>query len=106
MSFNLRNRSFLKELDFTAAELTFLLRLSADLELAKCGGYQRPRLTGTNIAALTFEKTSTRTRTAFEVAAKDQGARGTRLDRGAKALLDSGAITLGEFDTLKARALA
>jgi ornithine carbamoyltransferase len=81
MSFNLRNRSFLKELDFTPAELKFLLRLSADLKMAKYGGYERPRLTGKNIA-LIFEKTSTRTRTAFEVAAKDQGAHVTYLDPG------------------------
>ena len=44
MSFNLRNRSFLKELDFTPAELKFLLRLSADLKAAKYGGYEQPRL--------------------------------------------------------------
>jgi ornithine carbamoyltransferase len=81
MSFNLRNRSFLKELDFTPAELKFLLRLSADLKMAKYGGYEQPRLTGKNIA-LIFEKTSTRTRTAFEVAAKDQGAHVTYLDPG------------------------
>jgi ornithine carbamoyltransferase len=81
MSFNLRNRSFVKELDFTPAELKFLLRLSADLKMAKYGGYESPRLTGKNIA-LIFEKTSTRTRTAFEVAAKDQGAHVTYLDPG------------------------
>jgi ornithine carbamoyltransferase len=81
MSFNLRNRSFVKELDFTPAELKFLLRLSADLKMAKYGGYESPRLTGKNLA-LIFEKTSTRTRTAFEVAAKDQGAHVTYLDPG------------------------
>jgi ornithine carbamoyltransferase len=79
MSFNLRHRSFLKELDFTPAELKFLLKLSADLKAAKYGGYEVPRLTGKNIA-LIFEKTSTRTRTAFEVAAKDQGAHVTYLE--------------------------
>ena len=62
MSFNLRNRSFLKELDFTPDELRFLLKLSADLKAAKYGGYEQPRLEGKNIA-LIFEKTSTRTRT-------------------------------------------
>ena len=81
MSFNLRNRSFLKELDFTPDELRFLLRLSAELKAAKYGGYEGPRLEGKNIA-LIFEKTSTRTRTAFEVAAKDQGAHVTYLDPG------------------------
>ena len=81
MPFNLRNRSFLKELDFTPAELKFLLRTSADLKLAKYGGYEQPRLRGKNVA-LIFEKTSTRTRTAFEVAAKDQGAHVTYLEPG------------------------
>jgi ornithine carbamoyltransferase len=79
MSFNLRHRNFLKELDFTPGELRFLLKLSADLKAAKYAGYERPRLGGKNIA-LIFEKTSTRTRTAFEVAAKDQGAHITYLE--------------------------
>jgi ornithine carbamoyltransferase len=79
MAFNLRNRSFLKELDFTPDELRFLLRLSGDLKAAKYGGHERPRLAGKNIA-LIFEKTSTRTRTAFEVAAHDQGAHVTYLE--------------------------
>ena len=79
MPFNLRNRSFLKELDFTPDELRFLLKLSAELKAAKYGGYEKPRLAGKNIA-LIFEKTSTRTRTAFEVAAKDQGAHVTYLE--------------------------
>jgi ornithine carbamoyltransferase len=78
MAVNLRHRSFLKELDFTPEELRFLLRLSADLKAAKYGGYERPRLVGKNIA-LIFEKTSTRTRIAFEVAAYDQGAHVTYL---------------------------
>jgi ornithine carbamoyltransferase len=79
MAYNLRNRHFLKELDFTPDELRHLLRLSAELKAAKYGGYERPRLLGKNIA-LIFEKTSTRTRTAFEVAAKDQGAHVTYLE--------------------------
>ena len=78
MAFNLRNRSFVKELDFTPEELKFLLKLSADLKAAKYGGYEQPRLKGKNIA-LIFEKTSTRTRCAFEVAAYDQGAHVTYL---------------------------
>jgi ornithine carbamoyltransferase len=81
MPFNLHQRSFLKELDFEPDELRFLLRLSADLKAAKYGGYEKPRLQGKNIA-LIFEKTSTRTRTAFEVAAKDQGAHVTYLAPG------------------------
>ncbi len=78
MAFNLRNRSFLKELDFTPEEIKFLLKLSAELKAAKYGGYEQPRLAGKNIA-LIFEKTSTRTRCAFEVAAYDQGAHVTYL---------------------------
>ena len=78
MAFNLRNRNFLKELDFTKEEFVYLLKLSADLKAAKYGGYERPRLKGKNVA-LIFEKTSTRTRCAFEVAAYDQGAHVTYL---------------------------
>jgi ornithine carbamoyltransferase len=78
MAFNLRNRNFLKELDFTPEELRFLLKISADLKAAKYGGYEQPRLVGKNIA-LIFEKASTRTRCAFEVAAFDQGAKVTYL---------------------------
>ena len=78
MAFNLRNRSFVKLLDFTPAEIKFLLKLSADLKAAKYGGYEQPRLSGKNIA-LIFEKASTRTRVSFEVAAYDQGANVTYL---------------------------
>jgi ornithine carbamoyltransferase len=78
MPYNLRHRSFLKELDFTPQELHHLLKLSADLKAAKYAGYEQPRLTGKNIA-LIFEKSSTRTRCAFEVAAYDQGAHVTYL---------------------------
>ena len=81
MAFNLRNRSFVKLLDFTPAEIKFLLELSADLKSAKYGGYEQPRLSGKNIA-LIFEKSSTRTRTSFEVAAYDQGANVTYLGPG------------------------
>lgn len=73
MAFNLRNRSFLKLLDFTPAEINFLLDLSATLKAAKYAGTEQPTLKGKNIA-LIFEKSSTRTRCAFEVAAHDQGA--------------------------------
>jgi ornithine carbamoyltransferase len=78
MAFNLRNRSFVKELDFTPEELKFLLKLSADLKAAKYGGFEQQHLKGKNIA-LIFEKSSTRTRCAFEVAAYDQGAHVTYL---------------------------
>lgn len=79
MAFNLRNRSFLKELDYTPDEWRFLLDLAAELKHAKYAGIERPMLAGKNLA-LIFEKTSTRTRCAFEVAAFDQGARVTFLD--------------------------
>jgi len=79
MSFNLRQRDFLKELDFTQQEMQYLLDLSRDLKRAKYARTEVPRLTGRSIA-LIFEKTSTRTRCAFEVAAFDQGAHVTYLD--------------------------
>ncbi|MER7772553.1 ornithine carbamoyltransferase [Kitasatospora sp. NPDC096140] len=79
MAFNLRNRHFLKELDFTPQEFRFLVDLAAGLKAAKYAGTEQPRLRGKNIA-LIFEKTSTRTRCAFEVAAHDQGATTTYLD--------------------------
>jgi ornithine carbamoyltransferase len=73
MPYNLRNRSFLKLLDFAPGEIKFLLDLAADLKKAKYSGTEQPMLKGKNIA-LIFEKASTRTRCAFEVAAFDQGA--------------------------------
>ena len=78
MSVNLKNRSFLKLLDFTPEEIQYLLDLAADLKKAKREGKERKTLTGKNIA-LIFEKTSTRTRCSFEVAAYDQGAHVTYL---------------------------
>lgn len=73
MAFNLRNRNFLKMLDFTPREIRYLLDLSRDLKRAKYAGTERQHLKGKNVA-LIFEKTSTRTRCAFEVACFDQGA--------------------------------
>lgn len=78
MAFNLRNRNFLKLLDFTPEEIKYLLDLAKDLKKAKYAGTEQPRMKGKNIA-LIFEKTSTRTRCAFEVAAADQGAHTTYL---------------------------
>ncbi|MFJ2946111.1 ornithine carbamoyltransferase [Streptomyces sp. NPDC087226] len=75
----LAGRHFLKELDFTAPEFLGLLELAAELKAAKRAGTEHRRLRGRNIA-LIFEKTSTRTRCAFEVAAADQGASTTYLD--------------------------
>ncbi|MFJ3705843.1 MULTISPECIES: ornithine carbamoyltransferase [unclassified Streptomyces] len=79
MAIDLTGRHFLKELDFTAEEFRGLLTLSAELKAAKKAGAEVQRLRGSNIA-LIFEKTSTRTRCAFEVAAADQGASTTYLD--------------------------
>ena len=76
--FNLRNRSFLKEIDFEPRELKYLLQLAEALTVAKFAGNEVKRLEGKEIA-LIFEKTSTRTRSAFEVAAFDQGAHVTYL---------------------------
>ena len=75
----LSGRHFLKELDFSAAEWGCLLELAGELKAAKRSGCEVRRLEGRNIA-LIFEKTSTRTRCSFEVAAYDQGARVTYLD--------------------------
>jgi len=79
MPYNLRNRSFLTLLDFSKRDLNHLLNLARDLKRAKYGGYEVQRLRGKNIA-LIFEKPSTRTRCAFEIAAYDQGANVTYLD--------------------------
>ena len=76
---DLKGRHFLKLLDFSPAEIDHLLRLAAELKQARRAGSERQQLTGKSIA-LIFEKASTRTRCAFEVAAYDQGAQVTYLD--------------------------
>lgn len=76
---DLHGRSFLKESDFTPREWASLLNLAAELKHAKKAGVESRTLTGRNLA-LIFEKASTRTRSAFEVAAHDQGAHTTYLD--------------------------
>lgn len=81
MPVNLRNRHFLKLLDFTPQEIRYLLMLSKELKAAKYAGTEQPQLKGKNIVLL-FEKTSTRTRCAFEVAAYDQGAHTTYIGPG------------------------
>ena len=101
MAFNLRNRSFVKEIDFSPKEWHFLLDLAARLKHAKYAGTERPRLEGKNVAVI-FEKTSTRTRCAFEVAAHDQGAHVTYLDptgsqMGHKESIKDTARVLGRF---------
>ncbi len=108
MALNLKNRHFLKELDFTSVELQFLLKLSADLKAAKYAGIEQPRLTGKNIVMI-FEKASTRTRCAFEVAAYDQGAHVTYLEptgsqMGSKESLKDTARVLGRmYDAIEYR---
>ncbi|WP_042363754.1 ornithine carbamoyltransferase [Streptacidiphilus neutrinimicus] len=108
MAFNLRNRHFLKESDFTAQEFRFLVDLSARLKAAKYAGTEQPRLRGRNIA-LVFEKGSTRTRCAFEVAAADQGAHTVYLDPsgshlGSKESVKDSARVLGRmFDAIEYR---
>jgi ornithine carbamoyltransferase len=79
MPYNLRNRSFLKLLDFSKRDLNHILNLARDLKRAKYAGFEVQQLRGKNIA-LIFEKASTRTRCAFEIAAYDQGANVTYLD--------------------------
>ena len=73
MTVNLKNRNFLKLLDYTPTEIQYLIDLAIELKTAKKAGRERQTLVGKNIA-LIFEKTSTRTRCAFEVGAFDQGA--------------------------------
>jgi len=108
MSFNLHNRNFLKLLDFTPQEIKFLLDLSFELKKAKHSGTEQQRLKGKNIA-LIFEKTSTRTRCSFEVAALDQGAHVTYLGPsgsqiGAKESMKDTARVLGRiFDGIEYR---
>lgn len=78
MAFNLRNRNFLKLLDFSPKEIKFMLDLSADLKKAKYSGTEQQKLKKKNVA-LIFEKSSTRTRCAFETAVYDQGGNVTYL---------------------------
>ena len=111
MPFNLRNRSLLSLCHHTPAEITYLVDLAEDLKRAKRGGYEVPRLKGKNIA-LIFEKTSTRTRSAFEVAAADQGAHTTFFDPSAsqfghKESVKDSARVLGQiYDAIEYRGFA
>lgn len=111
MPINLRHRSFVKEFDWTPAEIRFVLKLAHDLKAAKYGGYEQPRLRGKNIA-LIFEKASTRTRCAFEVAAYDQGAHVTYLGPegsqiGTKESMKDTARVLGRmYDAIEYRGFA
>src|SRR5438067_9459274 len=101
MSIDLRNRDWLKISDFTAEEVLYMLDLAAQLKAAKYRGSEGHALQGKNIA-LIFEKSSTRTRCAFEVAAYDQGAHVTYLDPtgsqlGHKESIEDTARVLGRF---------
>ncbi|MDX3798082.1 ornithine carbamoyltransferase [Streptomyces sp. AK04-3B] len=111
MTIDLRGRSYLSELDFTAAEIHHLLDLAATLKAAKRNGTEQPRLTGKNLALL-FEKTSTRTRCAFEVAAADQGAATTYLGPGdthiggKESIADTARVLGRMFDAIEYRGSA
>lgn len=108
MPINLHHRSFVKELDWTPGEIRFVLKLAHELKAAKYGGYEQPKLQGKNIA-LIFEKSSTRTRCAFEIAAYDQGAHVTYLGPegsqiGTKESMKDTARVLGRmFDAIEYR---
>ncbi|MEU2856870.1 ornithine carbamoyltransferase [Streptomyces mirabilis] len=111
MTTDLRGRSYLSELDFTAAEIHHLLDLAAELKAAKRSGTEQPRLTGKHLA-LIFEKTSTRTRCAFEVAAADQGAATTYLGPGdthvgsKESIADTARVLGRMFDAIEYRGSA
>ncbi len=92
MSFNLHNRSLLDLIDFSPRDIRYLIDLAAELKRSKAVGNEHPRLKGKNIA-LIFEKSSTRTRCAFEVAVHDQGGHVT--------YLDSAGSQLGHKESLK-----
>ena len=101
MPLNLKGRSFLTLMDFTPEEVRFMLDLSHDLKAKKRTGVREQLLAGKNIVLL-FEKASTRTRCAFEVAAMDEGAHVTFLDSnssqmGKKESLEDSAKVLGRF---------
>jgi ornithine carbamoyltransferase len=108
MSVNLKNRHFLQLLDFTPEEIKFLLDLSADLKRAKKEGSEKQMLKGKNIA-LIFEKASTRTRCAFEVAAYDQGAHVTYLGPSGsqigqkESMKDTARVLGGMYDGIESR---
>jgi ornithine carbamoyltransferase len=111
MSFNLRNRSLLDLKDFSPRDIRFLIDLAAELKRSKYAGNELPRLKGKNIA-LIFEKASTRTRCAFEVAVHDQGGHVTYIDShgsqlGHKESLKDTARVLGRlYDGIEYRGFA
>lgn len=108
MATPLTGRDFVKEIDFSTEELRYLLELSAELKAERAAGRERQRMIG-KVVALIFEKASTRTRCAFEVAAYHQGAQVTYLDPsgshiGAKeSAADSAAVLSRMFDAIEYR---
>ena len=101
MAVNLKVRSFLTLMDFSPEEIRYLLDLAKDLKSKKRAGIKSEMLKGKNICLL-FEKTSTRTRCAFEVACHEEGAHVTFLDSkssqmGKKESLEDTAKVLGRF---------
>ena len=101
MAVNLKGRSFLSLADFTPEELRYLLDLGHDLKAKRRAGVCAPTMQGKHIVLL-FEKTSTRTRCSFEVAATQEGAHVTYLDAGSsqmgkKESLEDSAKVLGRF---------
>ena len=111
MPVNLKHRDYLKELDFTKKEMTYLLDLSRDLKRAKYAGTEVKTMSGKNVA-LIFEKTSTRTRCAFEVGAFDQGAHVTYLDPQSsqmghkESIADTARVLAGFYDAIEFRGSA
>ena len=108
---NLTGRDFLKEADFSPAELDGLLTLAAELKAQRAAGAEVPRLTGKQLA-LIFEKTSTRTRISFEVAMRDQGGHVTVLDPSAsqighkESIADTARVLSRIFDGIEYRGSA
>ena len=101
MAVNLKGRSFLTLMDFTREEICYLLDLGHDLKAKKRAGIRTNMLEGKNICLL-FEKTSTRTRSSFEVACHDEGGHVTYLDSegsqvGKKESIEDSARVLGRF---------
>src|SRR5205814_9750018 len=111
MSLNLRNRSLLTVQDFTQREFFYLLDLARDLKRAKYAHTEQQHLTGKEIV-LIFEKSSTRTRCAFEVACHDQGAHVTYLDPSGsqmghkESVKDTGRVLGRMFDAIEFRGFA
>lgn len=108
MAFNLHQRHLLSLMRHTPHEIRYLLDLSAELKRARAAGTEQPRMQGKHIA-LIFEKTSTRTRCAFEVAAHDQGAHVTYMDSGAsqmghkESIRDTARVLGRMFDAIEFR---